>query len=156
MFNVSIYFFEGEGDHSRLQKNLQEEFVFFLKIFFGTTLDKFFRHKKSAFPSENQEKKSLRVPATSAALDPVLCPSRPRSFGSAGICVFPTTPRCTGQSPPGLRSCPFSFLIRQFWRPRTQAHAARPSCWSASEALRRIWIIWGLNFVSEMANQSRS
>jgi len=55
LFDVSIYFFEGEGDHSRLQKILQEEFVFFLKIFFGTTLDKIIRHKKPDFPSEKEK-----------------------------------------------------------------------------------------------------
>jgi len=45
-------FFEGEEHHSHSKKIRQAEFLFFAKIFFGTTLDKHFRHKKPVFSSE--------------------------------------------------------------------------------------------------------
>ena len=41
-------------DNSLSPKIRQEEFFIFTKFFFGTTLDKYFRHKKPDFPSEKE------------------------------------------------------------------------------------------------------
>ncbi|NBU69412.1 MAG: deoxyribodipyrimidine photo-lyase [Verrucomicrobia bacterium] len=70
-------FFLRGWDHSHPKKNLQEEFLFFQKKFFGSALDKTFRHKKPGFPSEKQNGKSLRVPATPVGLEEKIMPLPP-------------------------------------------------------------------------------
>jgi hypothetical protein len=87
-------------DNSPLPKILQAEFLFFLKIFLGTMLDKLFRHKKPRFPSESRMEKIFARARDPRGARKKSCPRRPSWSGFGGICAFPTMPLCIAPRPP--------------------------------------------------------